>query len=237
MDRIEEEQRTRGMRAAGRAHQRSRRVRARVSRRATRWTRSRTSRKCSRACAAAARRWCFQRRHRLRHQRSVQQPRRHDHHGRDARHHCRGDARQRRRSTASTCAASAPGSTTRIEIQSFPDDPSLGLDSSALLNEVRLGQDSLRVLSDETGGFAVVNNNDFARRVPAPGRREQLVLRARLLPGQRSARRPVPQDRGARQPARAHGPRAPRLRRAARPRARRRSWPARTTRRRNCARR
>jgi VWFA-related protein len=49
-----------------------------------------------------------------------------------------------------------------IEIQSFPDDPTLGLDTNALHNEVRLGQDSLRVLSDETGGFAHVNSNDLA---------------------------------------------------------------------------
>ena len=49
-----------------------------------------------------------------------------------------------------------------IEIQSFPDDTSLGLGQSSLYNEVRLGQDSLRVLSEETGGFAVVNRNDFA---------------------------------------------------------------------------
>ncbi len=48
------------------------------------------------------------------------------------------------------------------EIQSFPDDTSLGLTQSALLNETRLGQDSLRTMSDETGGFAVVNRNDFA---------------------------------------------------------------------------
>jgi VWFA-related protein len=47
------------------------------------------------------------------------------------------------------------------EVQSFPDDTSLGLNQSALYNEVRLGQDSLRTLSDETGGFAVVNRNDF----------------------------------------------------------------------------
>ena len=47
------------------------------------------------------------------------------------------------------------------EIQSFPDDTSLGLNQSALYNETRLGQDSLRTMSDETGGFAVVNRNDF----------------------------------------------------------------------------
>lgn len=46
-------------------------------------------------------------------------------------------------------------------IQSFPDDTSLGLGMSAIFNEVRLSQDSLRVMGDETGGFAVVNRNDF----------------------------------------------------------------------------
>jgi VWFA-related protein len=54
------------------------------------------------------------------------------------------------------------GAETAIEVQSFPGDPTLGLDSTALANEVRLGQDSLRVLSEETGGFAVVNTNDVA---------------------------------------------------------------------------
>ncbi len=47
------------------------------------------------------------------------------------------------------------------EVQSFPDDTTLGLGASALYNETRLGQDSLRTMSDETGGFAVVNRNDF----------------------------------------------------------------------------
>lgn len=48
-----------------------------------------------------------------------------------------------------------------IEIGSLPDDTTLGLGSQSLLNELRLSQDSLRVLSDETGGFAAVNANDF----------------------------------------------------------------------------
>ena len=52
------------------------------------------------------------------------------------------------------------GLDTLAEVQSFPSDPNSGLNSSALFNETRLGQDSLRVLSDETGGFAVVNNNN-----------------------------------------------------------------------------
>jgi VWFA-related protein len=52
------------------------------------------------------------------------------------------------------------GFDTQIEIQSFPTDPTSGLDSGALFSEVRRAQDSLRVLSEETGGFAVVNNNN-----------------------------------------------------------------------------
>jgi VWFA-related protein len=48
-------------------------------------------------------------------------------------------------------------------IQSFPDDTSSGLGMGSIFNEVRLGQDSLRVMSEETGGFAVVNRNDFAK--------------------------------------------------------------------------
>lgn len=46
-------------------------------------------------------------------------------------------------------------------IQSFPDDTSLGLGPGSIFNEVRLAQDSLRVMGEETGGFAVVNKNDF----------------------------------------------------------------------------
>src|SRR5437667_2384085 len=49
-----------------------------------------------------------------------------------------------------------------IEIGSFPDDTSLGVGTGSLYNELRLAQDSLRVLSEETGGFAVVNRNDFS---------------------------------------------------------------------------
>lgn len=45
-----------------------------------------------------------------------------------------------------------------IEISGLPDDTN---DSTALRNEVRRGQDSLRVVSEETGGFAVVEKNDL----------------------------------------------------------------------------
>jgi VWFA-related protein len=48
-----------------------------------------------------------------------------------------------------------------IEIGSLPEDTSLGLGQLSLMNELRLSQDSLRVLADETGGFASVNSNDF----------------------------------------------------------------------------
>src|SRR5262245_822513 len=49
-----------------------------------------------------------------------------------------------------------------IELGSFPDDTSLGIGQGSIYNEIRLAQDSLRTLSDETGGFAVVNRNDFS---------------------------------------------------------------------------
>jgi VWFA-related protein len=49
-----------------------------------------------------------------------------------------------------------------ITVGSFPDDTSLGIGQNSLYNEVRLSQDSLRSISEQTGGFAVVNRNDFA---------------------------------------------------------------------------
>lgn len=49
-----------------------------------------------------------------------------------------------------------------IEVQDTPQDTSLNLGLSSFGNEVQRSQDSLRVLSNETGGFAVVNQNDMA---------------------------------------------------------------------------
>ncbi|MBI2833844.1 MAG: VWA domain-containing protein [Acidobacteria bacterium] len=48
-----------------------------------------------------------------------------------------------------------------IEIASLPDDQSLRLGPGSMQEELRRAQDSLRVLADETGGFASVNANDF----------------------------------------------------------------------------
>jgi len=41
------------------------------------------------------------------------------------------------------------------------DDPYFNSPSTAIQNEVRRAQDNLRVMSEQTGGFAIVNQNDF----------------------------------------------------------------------------
>ncbi len=46
-----------------------------------------------------------------------------------------------------------------IEIQSLPEDNSLGVNT--MMDEVRTAQDSLRSLAEETGGFAAINRNDY----------------------------------------------------------------------------
>ncbi len=44
----------------------------------------------------------------------------------------------------------------------FPDDPPLNLSLQSFNDSLRMSQDSLRSLSEETGGFAAVNRNDFS---------------------------------------------------------------------------
>ena len=46
-----------------------------------------------------------------------------------------------------------------IEIGGFPADGSIG--PTGLMDEMRLEHDSLRVVAEQTGGFAVLNQNDF----------------------------------------------------------------------------
>jgi VWFA-related protein len=48
-----------------------------------------------------------------------------------------------------------------IELSSLPDDPTVGLGVQSMQRELQISQDSLRTISDETGGFAAVNSNDF----------------------------------------------------------------------------
>jgi len=43
----------------------------------------------------------------------------------------------------------------------FPDDPHLGLSMSSFNDELRLAQQSLRSLAEDTGGYASVSSNDF----------------------------------------------------------------------------
>jgi VWFA-related protein len=48
-----------------------------------------------------------------------------------------------------------------IETSGVPNDPSLNLGLSSSLAETRLAHESLRVMAGETGGFALLNRNDF----------------------------------------------------------------------------
>jgi VWFA-related protein len=44
----------------------------------------------------------------------------------------------------------------------FPEDNSIGLNMQSFTDSLRMAQDSLRSLAEETGGFAAVNRNDFS---------------------------------------------------------------------------
>jgi len=60
-----------------------------------------------------------------------------------------------------------------MEIQPVFDDPSLRLDTTGLQSDLQISQDSLRVLADETSGFAAVNTNDFNSAFARKMAREQ----------------------------------------------------------------
>lgn len=48
-----------------------------------------------------------------------------------------------------------------MDLNSIPEDNNLRLNNQGLMDELRLSQDSLRTLAQETGGTAFVNSNDF----------------------------------------------------------------------------
>ena len=99
------------------------------------------------------------------------------------------------------------------------------------------GQDSLRVLADETGGFAAVNTNDIAGAFQrlVDDNSSYYVLGYYPANERRDGRFRKIEVRG--QSSGPDGARAPRLRRGARPRERRQAGRARRTPRRSCARR
>ena len=43
----------------------------------------------------------------------------------------------------------------------LPIEPSLDFTEGAIRDELQMAQDSLRILADETGGYAALNSNDF----------------------------------------------------------------------------
>ena len=139
-------------------------------------------------------------------------PLRHRRPARDPRPGRGGDARQRQRLQRRSARRDVSGMEDAIEIGGFPGGQLIK--PSDLMNEMRLEHDSLRVVADETGGFAVLNQNDFRTGVLAHPRGQQQLLRARLLSDQRQAGRPLPQRPGQGPEARPEGARPPRLRRA-----------------------
>ena len=123
----------------------------------------------------------------------------------------RGDAR---RTSAST--ASIPRGLTDARRRDdrasaawpYPDDHRRSASaSSSLQNELRLSQDSLRTLVGRDRRLRRRQPQRLRDRVRSHRPRQQLVLRAGVLPADRQARRQVPQDRGARHAARADRPR------------------------------
>ncbi|HVB36999.1 MAG TPA: VWA domain-containing protein, partial [Vicinamibacterales bacterium] len=50
-----------------------------------------------------------------------------------------------------------------IAVGSLPDSATYNLGHGTMMDETRMQEDGLRILSDETGGFAVLNQNDFQK--------------------------------------------------------------------------
>ena len=86
----------------------------------------------------------------------------------------------------------------------------------AILDELHRTQDSLRVLAEETGGFATIDANSLSVGIRPHRRQQQPLLRARVHAAGGCAERPVPQDRRAREAAGDEGDRPARICDAAR---------------------
>ena len=99
-----------------------------------------------------------------------------------------------------------------MELDAGPEDQNLRLNAQGLQDERRLAADSLRTLAEETGGIAVVEKNDFGTAFDRIVKREQQLLRARLLPAEQQARRPLPSHPGEGEAAGPEGGRAQGLR-------------------------
>jgi VWFA-related protein len=103
------------------------------------------------------------------------------------------------------------------ELATVPDDVSLGLGIGSMQREMRIAQDSLRTIADETGGFAAINSNDFSSSF---GRIIQdnssyYVLGYYSSDARRDGDRRLHRDaRGAEQPGARHRARHHRLRRS-----------------------
>ena len=69
------------------------------------------------------------------------------------------------------------------------------VDTTEWNNHIRKTQDSLRVIAEETGGFAVINQNDFDKSLQADRRREQRLLRPGVLLEQPRSAEAHAQDR------------------------------------------
>ena len=83
--------------------------------------------------------------------------------------------------------------------------------SSSLMSELRLSQDSLRTLADETGGFAAVNSNELTTAFERIVRDNSGYYVLAYYPPSDKRDGKFHQDRGARNPARIDRARAPRV--------------------------
>ena len=193
---------------AGRSAQRSGRRGARVQRAQRRSTRCATSPSGSASCAAAARRCSSSAKGST--TTSTTSSAATDRttaarrcHRRDARRDRRGDAVERQHLRHRPARPDRPRRRVDRDRSRSPTTRRSASARGSLQNELRLSQDSLRTLSEETGGFAAVNRNDFATAFERIVEDNSSYYVLAYYPPDAQAGRQVPQDRGARDAARA----------------------------------